>query len=75
LFDVDKHIGSKLFFLSVFDDNSFEIVGHMLNISNAVFADYKTFSFLFYSTRNMDIFLLIFQPSEFLSIYTIVITQ
>ena len=25
-------------------------------------------------TRNMDIFLLIFQPSEFLSIYTIVIT-
>jgi hypothetical protein len=29
---------------------------------------------LFYLTRNMDIFLLIFQPSEFLSTYTIVIT-
>jgi hypothetical protein len=47
----------------------------MTNISNAVFADYKTLSFLFYSTRNMDIFLLIFQPSEFLNTYTIVITR
>ena len=44
-------------------------------IDNAVVGDYKTLSFLFYLTRNMDIFLLIFQPSEFLSIYTIVITR
>jgi hypothetical protein len=47
----------------------------MPNIGNAVFVDYKTLSFLFYVIRNMDIFLLIFQPSEFLSIYTIVITR
>jgi len=44
-------------------------------IDNAVFGYYKTLSFLFYVIRNMDIFLLIFQPSEFLTIYTIVIIQ
>ncbi len=44
-------------------------------IDNAVFVYYKTLSFLSYLSSNMDIFLLIFQPSEFLSIYTIVIIQ
>jgi hypothetical protein len=61
--------------LIVSDDSNFEIVDHMPNIGNAVFVDYKILSFLFYLIRNMDIFLLIFQPSEFLTIYTIVIIR
>src|SRR5664280_1863600 len=47
----------------------------MPNIGNAVFVDYKILSFLFYLIRNRRIFLLIFQPSEFLTTYTIVITR
>ena len=71
----DIRIVSRLSFLIVYSGVDFEIVCHMNRIDNAVVGYYKTLSFLFYLTRNMDIFLLIFQPSEFLSIYTIVITK
>ena len=71
----DIRIVSRGFFLIVYHEYDFEIVCHMNCIDNAVFGYYKTLSFLSYMTRNMDIFLLIFQPSEFLSIYTIVIIQ
>jgi hypothetical protein len=71
----DIRIVSKLSSLIVSDDNNFEIVDHMPNIGNAVFVDYKILSFLFYLIRNRRIFLLIFQPSEFLSIYIIVMTR
>ncbi len=71
----DICIVSRLFFLIVSSDYDFEIVCRKNCIDNAVFGYYKTLSFLFYLIRNMDIFLLIFQPSEFLSIYTIVITK
>jgi len=75
LSDVDKYIVSKLSSLIVCDYSNFEIADHMPNINNAVFASYNIPSFLSYSTHNTDIFLLIFQPSEFLSIYTIVFTR
>jgi hypothetical protein len=71
----DIRIVSRLSFLIVYSGYDFETVCHMNCIDNAVFGYYKTLSFLFYLTRNMGIFLLIFQPSEFLSIYTIVIIQ
>lgn len=71
----DIRIVSRLFFLIVSSGYDFEIVCRMNCIDNAVFGYYKALSFLSYLIRNMDIFLLIFQPSEFLSIYTIVITK
>ena len=71
----DIRIASKSYFLIDYLGYDFEIVCRMNCIDNAVFGYYKNLSFLFYATRNMDIFLLIFQPSEFLSIYTIVITK
>jgi hypothetical protein len=71
----DIRIVSRLSFLIVSSGYDSEIVCHMNCIDNAVFVYYKTLSFLSYLIRNMDIFLLIFQPSEFLSIYTIVITR
>jgi hypothetical protein len=58
-----RHIGPKWtdpIFSSGYDS---EIVAHMIRIDNVVFAFYKTLSFLFYVTRNMDIFLLIAQTS------------
>ena len=71
----DICIASKSSFLIDYFGYDFETACHMNCIDNAVFGYYKTLSFLSYLTRNMDIFLLIFQPSEFLSIYTIVITR
>ena len=71
----DIRIVSRLSFLIDYCGYDFETVCHMNCIDNAVVGYYKTLSFLLYMTRNMDIFLLIFQPSEFLSIYTIVITR
>ena len=71
----DICIASKSYFLIDYLGYDFEIVCRMNYIDNAVFGYYKNLSFLFYATRNMDIFLLIFQPSEFLTIYTIVITK
>ena len=56
-----RHIGPKwtdLIFSSGYDS---EIVAHMIRIDNVAFAFYKTLSFLFYVTRNMDTFLLIAQ--------------
>ena len=75
LFVADIRIVSRLFFLIVSSGYDFEIVGRMNCTDNAVFGYYKSLSFLFYLIRNMDIFLLIFQPSEFLTIYTTVITK
>ena len=71
----DIHIASRLSFLIVYFGYGFETVCHMNYIDNVVVCYCRTLSFLFYSTRNMDIFLLIFQPSEFLTIYIIVITR
>ena len=71
----DIRIASKSYFLIDYFGYDFEIVCRMNRIDNAVSGYYKNLSFLFYATRNMDIFLLIFQPSEFLTIYTIVITK
>jgi len=71
----DIRIVSKLSFLIVFSGYDFETVFHTNCIDNAVFADYKILSFWFYVIRNRGIFLLIFQPSEFLSIYAIVIKR
>lgn len=70
----DIRIVSIWFFLIVYHEDDFEIVFYMNCIDNAASDYYKTLSFLYYLSRNMDIFLLIFQPSEFLSIYIIVIT-
>ena len=67
-------IVSRSSFLIVYYGYDFETVCHMNYTDNVAFDDYKNLSFLFYLTSNMDIFLLIFQPSEFLTIYTIVIT-
>ena len=72
---VDIRIASRLSFLIDYLGYDFETVYHMNCIDNAVFDYYRNLSFLFYLTRNMGIFLLIFQPLEFLSIYTIVIIQ
>ena len=72
---VDIRIASRLSFLIDYLGYDFETVYHMNCIDNAVFGYYKTLSFLFYLTRNMNIFLLILQPSEFLSIYIIVMTR
>ena len=71
----DIRIVSRLSSLIVYSGYDFETACHMNCIDNAVVGYYKTLSFLFYLTRNMDIFLLIFQPSEFLSIYIIVMTR
>jgi hypothetical protein len=71
----DIRIVSRLSSLIVYSGYDFETVCHMNCIDNAVVGYYKNLSFLSYLTRNMDIFLLIFQLSEFLSIYTIVITR
>jgi len=71
----DIRIVSRLSSLIVYSGYDFETAYNMNCIDNAVVGYYKTLSFLFYLIRNMDIFLLIFQPSEFLSIYTIVITR
>ena len=71
----DIRIASRLSFLIVYSGYDFETVCRMNCIDNAVFDYYKTLSFLSYLSSNMDIFLLIFQPFEFLSIYTIVIIQ
>ena len=71
----DIRIVSRLSSLIVSSGYDFEIVCHMNCIDNAVVVFYKTLSFLSYLTRNRNIFLLIFQPSEFLAIYTIVITR
>ena len=71
----DIRIASRLSSLIDYLGYDFETVCHMNCIDNAVFGYYKALSFLFYLTRNMGIFLLIFQPLEFLSIYTIVIKQ
>ena len=71
----DIRIVSRLSFLIVSSGYDFEIVCHMNCIDNAVVVYYKSLSFLSHPTRNRDIFLLIFQPSEFLSTYTTIITR
>jgi hypothetical protein len=57
----DIRIVSRSSSLIVSSVHDFETVCHMNCIDNAVFAFYKTLSFLFYLTRNMDNFLLITQ--------------
>ena len=71
----DIRIASRVSFLIVYSGYDFETVCRMNCIDSAVLGCYKTLSFLSYLSSNMDIFLLIFQPSEFLTIYTIVITK
>ena len=71
-FFFQKHIDSRLSVSIFVSGYNFEIVDHMNCIDNVVFFSYKILSFLFYLIRNMDIFLLIFQPSEFLLTYLVV---
>ena len=64
------HIGSKWTDPISPSGYDSEIAARMIRIDNVVFAYYKTLSFLFYVTRNMDIFLLITQASwVFINIY------
>ena len=56
LFVADIRIRSRASFLIVFAGDDFETVCHTICIDNVVVAYYKTLSFLFCLTRNMDSF-------------------